>query len=325
MFNLPSSLPRILFEIDLQPVQGSRFQPTGFPDLGAATYFLPDGTRMLLVESAQSMANRLESTIISPDNELIADLNGLSYIRADLTGESRTSTNSLIEAHRINSPFIISDQSFQQQFASDAGYRKNQPIDWRRVAAALFKYDINSLIHGAFLANLEDGRLKIPRSLSSFIEARNIQEVVSGGVKNNPIDPTGSLRAENYDKDVYSNVPYQRLEYTAEQITAFFNLDTGLLSSYHLPEEAYWLLIGLALFKTQRLLGGGLRLRTACDLKPVGPIRVTEPVGFELPEPEELRESMQQLIRKCQPLFASPPVTTISTPTVIKKKKDQEA
>ena len=53
--------PRLLMEAELEPVQGTRFQPTGFPDLGAATYEGPDGTPMLLVESAQSMANRLES------------------------------------------------------------------------------------------------------------------------------------------------------------------------------------------------------------------------------------------------------------------------
>lgn len=28
---------RLLIEAELVPVQGSRFQPTGFPDLGAAT------------------------------------------------------------------------------------------------------------------------------------------------------------------------------------------------------------------------------------------------------------------------------------------------
>ena len=100
-------------EVGLVPVQGNRFQPTGFPDLGAATYQLSDGTRMLLVESAQSMANRLESVIIGPDNELIDELAGMSYIRASLTDATETTTNSLIEAHRINSPFIITDQDFQ--------------------------------------------------------------------------------------------------------------------------------------------------------------------------------------------------------------------
>src|SRR3972149_8225679 len=50
---------RLLFSVPLRPVQGDRFQPTGFPSLGAATYQTMDGQK-LLVESAQSMANRLE-------------------------------------------------------------------------------------------------------------------------------------------------------------------------------------------------------------------------------------------------------------------------
>ena len=44
---------RILVEAELEPMQGQRFQPTGFADLGAATYTLPNGTRMLLVEYGQ--------------------------------------------------------------------------------------------------------------------------------------------------------------------------------------------------------------------------------------------------------------------------------
>jgi len=42
---------RLLIEVELRPVQGARFQPTGFPDLGAAVFDAPDGRR-LLVESA---------------------------------------------------------------------------------------------------------------------------------------------------------------------------------------------------------------------------------------------------------------------------------
>src|SRR5260370_37060290 len=52
---------RLLMTVPLQPVQGERFQPTGFPSLGAATYQTREGPK-LLVESAQSMANRLETT-----------------------------------------------------------------------------------------------------------------------------------------------------------------------------------------------------------------------------------------------------------------------
>ncbi|WP_201789144.1 type I-U CRISPR-associated protein Cas7 [Scytonema hofmannii] len=56
---------RLLIEAELIPLQGTRFQPTGFPDLDAATYTLPgkEKTEMLLVESAQSVANRLEESI----------------------------------------------------------------------------------------------------------------------------------------------------------------------------------------------------------------------------------------------------------------------
>ena len=160
MFEKLLDAKRMLMEVDLAPVQGDRFQPTGFPDLGGATYQLADGTRMLLVESAQSMANRLENTIIGADNELLKELHGLSYIRVRLTEETETTSNSLIEAHRLNSPFIISDDDFQENFKEAAEYRSNMPINWQKVAHALFKYDVNSLLHGVFLANLDDGSYK---------------------------------------------------------------------------------------------------------------------------------------------------------------------
>lgn len=310
-------------EAQLTPVQGDRFQPTGFPDLGAATYQLPDGTRMLLVESAQSMANRFENTIIGPDNELIEELEGLSYVRVNLSEGSDTTTNSLMEAHRINSPFIISNESFQKAFKAAAGYEAKKPLDWRRIARALFRYDINALLHGVFLANLEDGRVKMPRALSAFIEARNVQEVVSGGVKNNPIDPSGTLRAKGYDKDVYGNVPYQRVEYAAGEITAYFNLDLGLLESYDLGQDAYELLISLALYKVQRFLEDGTRLRTACDLKVKDSLGVNEPEGFVVPAKNVILQALKGKIAACQAMFADPPVTVIETPAVIKKKKSE--
>ena len=53
---------RTVLEVGLAPWAGSRFQPTGFPDLGAAEFQTADGTKALLVESAQSVANWLEST-----------------------------------------------------------------------------------------------------------------------------------------------------------------------------------------------------------------------------------------------------------------------
>ena len=325
MFEKLKGAKRLLMEVGLVPVQGNRFQPTGFPDLGAATYQLSDGTRMLLVESAQSMANRLESVIIGPDNELIDELAGMSYIRASLTDATETTTNSLIEAHRINSPFIITDQDFQIKFMKTAEYESNKPIKWDKVANALFKYDVNSLLHGVFLANLGDGRIKMPRALSGFIEAMNARESVFGGVKSNPIDPTGKLRAKNFDKDVYGNVPYQRVEYTADKIIAYFNLDVGLFESYNLGKDAVDLLIALGLYKIRAFLEEGTRLRTACDLKVKEELKVTEPLGFDVSSKEKLLEHVKTKIEVCKPMFADPPVTEIITRTVLKKKqKDEE-
>src|SRR5690606_8319439 len=53
---------RLLFSVRLKPVQGTRFQPTGFPDLGAAVY-QAGGTTYLLVESPQSMARSEERRV----------------------------------------------------------------------------------------------------------------------------------------------------------------------------------------------------------------------------------------------------------------------
>src|SRR5438876_12445729 len=77
-----ATAPRLLLEASLQPLQGTRFQPTGFPNLGAATYEGPSGERMLLVESAQSMANRLETVCWDRSaDDWVQPLKGLPLIK----------------------------------------------------------------------------------------------------------------------------------------------------------------------------------------------------------------------------------------------------
>src|SRR6476660_836004 len=117
MFEQLKNAARLLLEQELRPIQGDRFQPTGFADLGAADYRRHDGKRMLLVESAQSIANRLEKTCLEGGGPHISKgLDGLPYILAKLTGATEAETSSLVEAHRINSPFIISNKKFQTAF-----------------------------------------------------------------------------------------------------------------------------------------------------------------------------------------------------------------
>jgi CRISPR-associated protein Csb1 len=318
--------PRLLMEIEMDPVQGSRFQPTGFADLGPAVFERPDGKRMILVESAQSIANRLENTCLDGTGPKISkELEGLPYILVRLSGAIDTETSSLIEAHRINSPFIISNEDFKMRFLAEAKYVKGKPLDWRNIAKTLFKYDPNSLLHGVFMANLEDGRIKMPRALTGFIEAEDVREAASGGVKNNPLDPSGKMRAENYDADVYGNVPYHRMEYTARKITAFFNLDLSLIEGYGLPDEATDLLFSLALLKIRKFLKSGLRLRTACDFKVKGELKVIEPTGFIIPAETTLLSLVQSGIKACEKkgLFNSPPVLEIMTK--VKKVKEKKS
>ncbi|MGH8058580.1 MAG: type I-G CRISPR-associated protein Cas7, partial [Candidatus Entotheonellia bacterium] len=61
----------------------------------------------------------------------------------------------------------------------------------------VFTYDANAILHGVFLAksDLAGGRLRLPRVLSGFIEARNIRAVESGGVKNDRVNPSGETTA----------------------------------------------------------------------------------------------------------------------------------
>jgi CRISPR-associated protein Csb1 len=296
------SIPRILMESDLQPVQGHRFQSTGFPDLGPARYQAPDGTEMLLVESAQSVANRMEAVCWDPvKKELIDTLKGLPYVSVTGPNEDEL-TNSVLEAHRINSEYIMYAKSpLREAFESEIEYRKDAPVDWHKFYRALLKYDPNSLIHGCFLEEIA-GRLRVPRALTGFVEASLVGAVESGGVKFNIVQPEL--------KEGKGHVPYHRTEFTAGRITAYFNVDLELIRSFGLGQSATDLLIAVSFFKITQFLEKGLRLRTACDLRETDELKIVAPDGFEIPDEGHLKMIVQEKINECtrEKLFADPPV-----------------
>jgi CRISPR-associated protein Csb1 len=193
---------RLLFAIPLRPLQGQRFQPTGFPNLGAATFQTADG-QGLLVESAQSMANRLELTVwdeVGQDIKLV--LTGLSHVRVLRHGKFLTDT--VLESHRVNSPYLLEgkDKTFFTALKTDLGGLEEGPVDRCKLAEVLLKYDIGALLHGVFLAKRElaGGRLRVARALSAFIEADGVRVAASGGVKNDHVNPSGEtqgLRTRN--------------------------------------------------------------------------------------------------------------------------------
>ncbi len=312
-FTALQNSPRLLMEASLQPLQGTRFQPTGFPDLGAAEYPAPDGTaRMLLVESAQSMANRLEAVCWDETaDDWVTPLKGLPLVKvADKDGQPLI--NSVLAAHRLNSPYILEskDTTVLDMLKSELADMEEGRVDIRKLAHTLLRVDVNALIHGIFLAkkDLAGGRLRLSRSLSSFIEAEDAKVAPSGGVKLDSVNPKGDTARG------FGNVPFARDEYVAPKVTAFFNLDLAQVRGFDLGEEAEQLLIGMSLFKIRKFLHTGLRLRTACDLE-CRELRVTRPEsGFEVPELADLEAEIPGLIKAVasKGQFNDPPVTEVT-------------
>jgi CRISPR-associated protein Csb1 len=304
--------PRLLLKAVLQPVQGTRFQPTGFPDLGAATYDALDGEgrtkKMLLVESAQSMANRLEAVCWDTvADDWVTPLKGLPVVKVkDKSGKPLT--NSVLEAHRLNSPYILEgNKDFLGKLKSELAIAEKGIVDLKKLTATLLKYDTNALLHGVFLAKKEiaGGRMRLPRALTAFIEAEGVTVAASGGVKNDAVNPSGDTAKG------FGNVPFHRDEYCGN-IIAFFNLDLALIRGFGLGADVETLLVAIALFKIQKFLRDGLRLRTACDLEITGSLIVQRPEGFVVPSLDELENALPGLVKKASGGFANPPETGLT-------------
>jgi CRISPR-associated protein Csb1 len=297
---------RLLLSATLRPVLGTRFQPTGFPDLGAATYKSADGRNMLLVESAQSMANRLETICWDGKSDWVPSLKGLPFVAVN-DGNGKHLTNSLLESHRINSPYILegSDKTFVNTLKKDLEIEKGGRVDLQNLAKVLLKYDINSLLHGVFIAksDIAGGRMRVPRALTAFVEAEDVTVAASGGVKNDAVNPAGDT------KKGFGNVPFHRDEFCGK-ITAYFNFDLAQIRGYGLGKEVEDLLLAIALFKIRSLLSGPFRPRTACDLE-VDAIKVLRPANFTLPELNDINKALPILIKNCAKEFANPTVTTV--------------
>jgi CRISPR-associated protein Csb1 len=285
---------RTVLQADLTPLAGSRLQPTGFPDLGAAEFETADGTKALIVESAQSMANRLEATTWDDARaDQVEPLAVLPYVRiVDPDGEFLSSSR--LEAHRLASAYImkgtIDGKDGEKWMAARLSLAAGRPLDHRAVARACFALDPVSLVHGVFFARKAwPWQPKIARAVTSFIEAYDVRPVVSGGVKR---DVVINEAKEGATSEGYGTVPHHRVEYTAGKITAFFTVDHAQFRSYGLSEPATALLEALADFEIARLLDGGLRLRTACDL-------AVREVRGERPDSQDAAQQVAKLAADC--------------------------
>lgn len=331
LFEKLKNAPRLLLKARLKPLQGARFQPTGFADLGPARFKAyrekPTADQqpivdMLLVESPQSVANRLETVCWEKAaGSLVPELAGMPYVSVVNKKDKQPLTNSILEAHRLNSPYILEsqDDTVFKMLKQDVAGMENGPVDIGKLARAVFKYDSNAVLHGVFLAKKElaGGRLRMSRLLSGFIEAAEVQDAASGGVKNDHVNPSGDAASG------FGNVPFHRAEFTAKELVAYFNLDLAQLRGYALGADAERFLTALALFKIRRFLNVGLRLRTACDLEVDGELEVTRPTGFVVPDETTLAAALKESIAACKKakLFADGPVTTVQFEPKPEKKK----
>ena len=134
---------RTTLTLELRPIAGSRFQPTGFPDLGAATFERPGlAGEQLLVESVQSMANHLEATTWDHGkNAPIEAVAALPYVRV-VDGNGEFLTSSRLEAHRLASAYVLDStldsKDMRKVLEERLGLVKGKPLDAHRVASAVF-------------------------------------------------------------------------------------------------------------------------------------------------------------------------------------------
>ncbi len=266
---------------------------------------------MLLVESAQSMANRLEATgWDEPAQRPLEPFGELPWVEVVSAADGSFLTSSRTEAHRLASAFI-KDALFdgdegkpiegKKLVRRRLGLQDDRPIAPRAIASALLELDPLCLVHGVFFAEgakVWPGQPKVARALSAFVEATGARRAESGGVKKDHVRHSLS-EGEGGTSEGYGTVPFHRTEWTARQVTAYFCLDRDQLRSYGLGPAATGLLEAVALLEVRRLLDGGLRLRTACDLAPLDGA-VLDQSGAALPEAAELTERVLQAARQCR-------------------------
>lgn len=295
---------RRLFEIQMQPTTGEIFQPTGFPFIGAAEFTAPvrrngqvEWVPALLVESAQSMANRLEAVGWDDGSRSpVAALQGLPYVRV-LGADGGFLTSSRLEAHRIASAFVreadLGGTPMIKVIKDRLGLGQDKPMSNRDVASAIFDLDPLCLLHGVFLSDKEwPGQPRIARAITCTIEAFDVRPVHTGGVKKDHVRHSTKEEVGG-SSEGYGSIPYSRIEYVAGSITARVSIDLAQIASYGLSEQATELLEAIAYWEVATLFGDPLRLRTACDLEAKGPVADRD--GKELATPKELADVIQQL------------------------------
>lgn len=302
---------RLRFSVPLEPATGSIFQPTGFPDVGAATFQRPTGsgnatTECLLVESAQSMANHLEGVGWDDAAQApVAALAGLPWVRVVAEDDGRFLTSSRVESHRLASAFVkdslLDTTPMREVIRERLELKEDTPLDHRAIARAVLALDPLCLVHGVFFAEsakVWPGQPKVTRAITAIVEAIDVRAVNSGGVKRDMV--LHSAGDGTTSEGGYGSIPFHRQEFTAREITLHVSVDRLQFRSYGLGDDAAALLEAIALWEVRTLVDQGLRLRTACDLDVVDNSALAT-----VPPSAELAEQIQSGVAACAGLLGA--------------------
>lgn len=277
---------RVVITASLKLENGRFLQPTGFPDIGACIYRDKDGRRWCLVESEQSMSNRLEAVCIKSPGVWVDELKGLPLIAVKNNAGDLLATN-LTEPHRIASSYILEGKragdtaDMRTVFEGRLGLRNGGdfwPLDKRaELEELVFALDPAALLHGFQFVQWKFVGLRQTRLLHARLEAElaDEPEVHYGMVKWDAIEPEAT-REERANKG-QSIAAKSRI--VPKNITATFEIDVLGLKSLSLEEDRKKFLLGLALWKIgaflanrpsfdprSRSTGPSLRLRADCYL-----------------------------------------------------------
>lgn len=291
---------RVLITARLEPPNGRFLQPTGFPDIGACIYRDGGGSRRCLVESEQSMANRLEAVCMKAPGVWVDDFARLPLIKVhDASGNALLATN-LTEPHRIASSYVLEGKYdggqtlkalLEQKFGltNDGG---SWPLDKRSdLEKTVFALDPGALVHGFQFIQWKFVGLRQPRLLHARLEAELAEEpeLHYGMVKVDSIEPeSASQKGANKGQSIAAK---SRIVPKTDGIIATFEIDVLGLKCLTLTEDQKKSLLALALWKVgafldnrpafdarSRQTGPALRLRTDCYLK-CGKVNWTGAVG----------------------------------------------
>lgn len=291
--------PRLVLDARLHPLIGSSFQPTGFANLGAAEFTRPGGEPALLVESVQSMTNRLEEIGTETATRTPIDLlRQLPWIGVR-DSEGKLLTSSRLEPHRLASAYVrdarIDGASGEDWLVRRLGLAAKTPLDMPSIYRAVFDLDPLCLIHGVFFsAKAFHGNPKIRRVVTAVIEAHGVSPLVSGGLKRDDVQFTAAKGSAGAGEG-YGFIPFSRTEYVADEIVLSASIDLGQIRGYGLDEAATSLLELLAIWELAELLERPLRLRTTCDLE-LEAVTVRRPEGLSLPSATDLRARVAETL-----------------------------